>query len=265
MAEIKAKTILTKSKLPEADYCINPYVGCSHGCHYCYARFMKRFTEHINDEWGKFVDAKINAPEVLSRELGRNPKKGTALIGSVTDAYQPAEAKFKLTRRILEALLRYDFPVSILTKSDLVLRDLDLLAQFSECEVGLTITALDDKVRRIFEPRTSSPKKRIEALQKLHETGIKTYTFIGPILPGLTDVEAIILAVKGKVDFVMAESLNARCGNWDAILALIASNYPELSALYQKGLTMEYWDEVELKVKKLCRKHQVPLKGFYRH
>lgn len=265
MAEIKAKTILTKSKLPEVDYCVNPYVGCTHGCLYCYAQFMKRFTGHAGDKWGKFVDVKINAPEVLAKQLARNPRRGTILIGSVTDAYQSVEAKLKLTRQILEVLARHDFPVSILTKSDLVVRDTDLLAQLNECEVGLTITALDDEVRQVFEPRASSPQKRISALQQLHESDITTYAFLGPILPGLTDIEEIIEAIKDKVDFVMAESLNARCGNWDEILALVQSKYPELLPLYQTGLTAEYWDEVESEVRVLCQKHTVVLRGFYRH
>ncbi|MCG2686361.1 radical SAM protein, partial [Candidatus Parcubacteria bacterium] len=129
-ALIQCKTLLTKSRLPEADYCINPYIGCSHECVYCYSRFKKRFTGHT-EKWGEFVDIKINAPEVLEKQLSRNPKKGVALLGSVTDAYQPVEKKYKITRAILKVLLKYDFPVSVLTKSDLVTRDVDLFKQFS--------------------------------------------------------------------------------------------------------------------------------------
>lgn len=89
---IKCKSVLTESKLPEVGYCINPYIGCFHACVYCYARFMKRFTGH-NEKWGEFIDVKINAPEVLEKELLRNPKRGITLLGSVTDAYQPVEKK----------------------------------------------------------------------------------------------------------------------------------------------------------------------------
>ena len=119
--EINAKSVLTKSNLPESDYCINPYVGCLHGCKYCYARFMRRFTGH-KEKWGEFLDVKINAPQVLEKELSRKKrKKGRVLLGRVTDAYQPVERKYKITRELLKILLRHQFPVSILTKSDLVL------------------------------------------------------------------------------------------------------------------------------------------------
>ena len=161
---IKCKSVLTKSNLPKVDYCINPYVGCMHSCVYCYARFMRRFTGHA-EPWGHFLDIKVNAPEVLAKELARNPRKGTVLLGSVTDAYQPVERKYRLTRAILEILLKHNFPVSILTKSDLVVRDIDLFRQFSECEVGLTITSMDENVARNFEPHASSPKRGLRRLR----------------------------------------------------------------------------------------------------
>ncbi|MBU1622838.1 MAG: radical SAM protein, partial [Nanoarchaeota archaeon] len=137
--EIQSKSIITKSELPESEYCLNPYIGCSHGCIYCYARFMKRFTGH-SEPWGDFVDIKMNAPE-LARNSVKKIKKagGVVLIGSVTDAYQPIEKKYQLTRNVLIELLKEDIPISILTKSALVTRDIDLLSQFSCCSVGLTI------------------------------------------------------------------------------------------------------------------------------
>ncbi len=148
---------------------------------------MRRFTGH-NEQWGHFLDVKINAPEVLARELAKNPKRGEILLGSVTDAYQPVERKYRLARTILKILVSYDFPVSILTKSDLVVRDLDLFKQFSKCEVGLTVTTTDQETARSFEPYASMPQQRIEALETLHRSGITTYAFIGPILPKLTDL-----------------------------------------------------------------------------
>lgn len=261
---IKCKTLLTKSKLPESDYCINPYVGCLHGCIYCYSRFMKRFTSHI-EKWGQFVDVKINAPEVLEKELSRNPKRGITLLGSVTDAYQPVESKYKITRAILEVLLKHDFPVSILTKSDLVVRDVDLLKQFSKCDVGLTITTLDEDVAKNFELRSSSPQRRIKALEELHKAGIRTYGFVGPILPELTDLRAIFKALQGKVDFVMAESLNMKCGNWEGIKKVLEGKYPQLLAVYSAGFDKRYWDQIEKQVRTLSKEFNIPLKGFYRH
>lgn len=261
---IQCKTLLTKSRLPEADYCINPYIGCSHACVYCYARFMRRFSGH-DESWGHFLDVKINAPEVLARELDRKHKRGVVLLGSVTDAYQPIEQKYRLTRAILEILLQHDFPVSVLTKSNLVVRDLDLFKQFSRCEIGLTLTTTDQKIARNFEPHSPLPQQRIKALEILHQGGIATYVFIGPILPELTDLEAIFTAIQGKVNFVMAESLNMKCGNWPDIQGVLRKKYPHCLALYQSGFDKKYWDKIEKKLKILSRKFGIPLKGFYRH
>jgi len=255
---------LTKSKLPEVDYCINPYIGCMHGCIYCYARFMKRFTNH-SEEWGKFVDVKVNAVDVLEKELSRKPKRGQILLGSVTDAYQPAERSYGLTREILAVFLRYDFPISILTKSDLVTRDIDLLKQLCDCEVGLTITTFNEDASKKIEPLGSSPQKRIDALKLMHESGIKTYAFIGPILPGITELKSIFSKLKGNVDFVMAESMNTGCGNWDEMISLIKKNYPDLAEIYQSKFGNSYWDDIESEIKKLCLEFEIPLKGFYRH
>lgn len=261
---IQYKTLLTKSRLPEVDYCINPYIGCLHGCVYCYARFMKRFTGH-DEPWGHFLDVKINAPEVLAKELGRKPKRGVVLLGSVTDAYQPVERKYRITRAILEILLQHDFPVSVLTKSNLVVRDLDLFKQFKQCEVGLTITTMDQGVACNFEPNSSTPQQRIETLDVLYRSGITTYAFIGPILPELTDLEAIFKTIQGKVNFVMAESLNLKCGNWKNIRNLLRSKYPNLLSLYQSRFSRTYWEQIERKLRTLSGKFKIPIKGFYQH
>lgn len=262
--KIQCKSILTKSKLPESDYCINPYVGCSHNCCYCYARFMKRFTSHT-EEWGQFVDIKVNAKDVLEKQMSRHPKRGIILLGSVTDAYQLLEKKYGLTRNILEVLMRHNFPISVLTKSSLVVRDIDLLRQFSDCEIGFTITTLDDEVARKIEPFASSPTRRIEALNKLRDAGIKTYVFIGPILPTFTDAEKIFEAIAGKTDFIMAEVLNTRCGNRDNIFRVIKENYPASLPLFKAGLTKSSLAKIEEEIKRLSQRFDIPLKGFYKH
>jgi len=202
--EVIAKSILSKSGIPGADYCINPYTGCSHACRYCYASFMKKFTGH-SEPWGDFVDIKVNAPQILQRQLKR-ASKGSVMISSVTDAYQPVEAKYKLTRQCLEVLLPYQFPVFILTKSQLVLRDMDLIKKFEDIEVGITITTDNEKMREIFEPKAPTIEARIHALKTLHENNIKTYAFIGPALP--MDPEALGRRIFPYVDHVLIDRMN---------------------------------------------------------
>jgi DNA repair photolyase len=201
--EIQAKSILNKSKI--FDYCLNPYTGCQTNCRYCYARlFMRRYSGH-SEPWGEFVDVKVNAPELLGKQLQR-AKKGTVWISSVCDPYQPLEAKYRLTRRCLEALLEKQFPVNVQTKSKLVLRDLDLLRQFEVVDVGFTITTDEERMAKLFEPLASPVKDRIEALVKIHEAGIRTFAFIGPLLPG--NPEKLIERLEGKVDYVYIDRMN---------------------------------------------------------
>jgi len=202
--EIKAKSILTKSGIPGVDYCINPYVGCSHGCRYCYATFMKKYTGHT-EPWGSFVDVKINAPEILQKQLKR-ASMGRVMISSVTDAYQPIESKYKLTRQCLEILLQSQFPVDILTKSPLVLRDIDLIKKFKDIEVGITITTNDEDIRKLFEPNAPSIMARMRALKTLHDNRIKTYAFIGPVLP--MNPESLSKKINPHVDSIIIDRMN---------------------------------------------------------
>lgn len=263
--EIKCKTLLTKSRLPETDYCVNPYVGCAHNCVYCYARFMRRFTSH-SEEWGDFLDIKMNAKEVLAKELAKKAERGTVLVGSVTDAYQPIESKYKITRSVIKLLLAYSFPVSILTKSSLVTRDIDLLSQTEDCEVGITITTLDANLARKFEPLTSSPKARLDALVKLRNAGIKTYAFIGPVLPGFTKLALIFKALSDKVDFVMIEALNTGCGNIDSIKKIVREKKPGYISYYEdKKYRQQHWVKTKEEAQKLSFKFGIPIKGFYQH
>jgi len=202
--EKRVKSLLSKSGIPGVEYCLNPYVGCSHGCRYCYATFMKRFTGHA-EPWGSFVDVKINAPEALQRQM-KKANRAYVLISSVTDPYQPVEEKYQLTRRCLEVLLPHQPSVDILTKSPLILRDLDLLKRFKEVEVGFTITTDDDEIRKIFEPHAPPIRARIQALKTLFEAGLKTYVFIGPLLP--MNPEALSEKLNPYVHSVLIDRMN---------------------------------------------------------
>jgi len=165
---------------------------------------MKRFTGHL-EPWGEFVDVKVNAPHLLRKQLQR-ARHGTVSLSTVTDPYQPLEKRYQLTRRCLEALLEKQFPVSILTRSVLCLRDVDLFRQFKNIEVGLSITTHDESVKKLFEPHSPPIRSRVETLKKLHEGHIKTYAFIGPMLP--LDPKPLVTMLDGLVGEVLIDKMN---------------------------------------------------------
>lgn len=262
--EIKAKQILTKSGIPNADYVINPYVGCQHACVWCYARFMKRFTNH-SEKWGEFVDVKINAPEILAKELAKI-RPENIFMSSVTDCYQPIEHKYKLTRKILDILSDFDIPVSILTESILVLRDMDILKKFKNIQVGFTIVSDNDKINRLFQPYSALPSQRIKALEKLSKEGIKTYVHLGPILPRITNLESIFQKISGKVEYVMAETLNTKGGNWFGILKVLRNHFPYLEQEYWKRFFQDRdFSHDKALFSYLAKKYKLSNKGFYTH
>jgi len=205
--EVHAKTILSRSKV--FDYAVNPYVGCEHGCTYCYARFMKRFTGH-RERWGEFVDVKINATSLLRLEA-KKKRAGRVWISGTCDPYQPLESEYELTRGCLEVLSGHGWPVTVQTKSPLVRRDIELLRKFSDVEVGLTITTADESIRKIFEPCLPSIKERIEALEKLRSAGVKTFAMIAPLLPG---AEGLAAQLTEKVDYVLVDRMNYHYADW---------------------------------------------------
>jgi len=207
LREICAHSILSKSQV--FDYVVNPYVGCQHGCTYCYARFMKRFTGH-KEPWGEFVDVKINVPDLLKHEINRKPP-GRVWVSGVCDPYQPLETAYELTRKCLEILVQDGWPVTVQTKSPLVLRDIDLFRKSGKIEVGLSVTSADDEIRKLFEPNAPSIKERIKALDRLHFAGIRTYAMIAPMLPG---AEELPVQLSGKVDYVLVDRMNYHYGDW---------------------------------------------------
>ena len=188
--EVNVKSILSKSNLPVCEYSVNPYVGCTHGCKYCYASFMKRFTGHP-EPWGTFLDVKY-WPKI------KNPGKyaGKELfIGSVTDPYNPQEKVFGRTRELLLELKGSGAKISIATKSDLILRDLELVKTFPGARVSWSINTLDEAFKNDMDDAVSI-KRRLSAMEAFHQAGIRTTCFISPIFPGITDVKAIIRRAK---------------------------------------------------------------------
>ncbi len=244
--EIQVKTVLTKSNLPVSDYSVNPYVGCTHACKYCYASFMKRFTNHP-EPWGAFLDVKY-WPEI------KNPEKyaGKELfISSVTDPYNPQEEKFRRTRALLEQLAGSGVRLSIQTKSDLVLRDMDLIREFPDARVGFSINTLDEDFRADMDSAVSI-ERRLAAMKELHDAGIRTTCFVSPIFPGITDVEAIIGRVKDQCNLIWLENLNLRGSYRSVILQYIREKYPKLYPLYEEIYirgSRAYWEALDGRVR----------------
>lgn len=207
IVEIAAKTALVKSRIPGVAYAVNPYLGCAHGCRYCYAVFMRKYSKHnLFKPWGQFVEVKTNIADVLRAELARKRSTDRAMLSSVCDPYQPAERRYELTRRCILALKDFGWGIDILTKSPLVIRDLDIIASAIDLSLGFSIGTDDDNVRAILEPCAPPIASRIEALKKLHAAGIRTWVFIAPMLP--MNAERLCELIAPHVDEVMADGLN---------------------------------------------------------
>lgn len=239
---VESKTVLSKSNLPVCDYSANPYVGCPHACKYCYASFMKRFTNH-SEPWGTFLDVKY-WPEI------RNPRKYAGkgiFIGSVTDPYNPYEEQYGRTRALLMQLKNSGANVSIATKSDLVLRDLDLIRSFPKVRISWSVNTLDESFRADMDEAVSI-KRRLTIMKIFHDAGVHTTCFISPIFPGITDVPAIIQRVKEQCNLIWLENLNLRGGYKAEILGYIQEKHPGIMPLYQDIYARgdrSYWEKLD--------------------
>ncbi|MFX1366307.1 MAG: radical SAM protein [Promethearchaeota archaeon] len=259
----EAKSIITKSNIPSIDYVINPYIGCQHSCIYCYAEFMIRFTGHKGDKWGQFLDIKTYDFNKIKPEK-YNGKR--LLLSSVTDPYIPLELKYQNTKRILEKLVSTTAHVSILTKSKFAVRDIDLFKKFDDLEVGISISTLDDNFAKLIEKGASRPIERLNTLKEIHENGIKTYTFISPFFPKITDFKAIINETVDYTDSYMFENLNFRPHNTPRILKIIKSNYPELLSLYQEfRRDNSQWEIIEAEIDTYCKNLNVVYSIEFHH
>jgi DNA repair photolyase len=209
VTEITVKTALVKSRITGVAYVINPYLGCGHGCRYCYAVFMGKYARHHRGAaWGSFVEAKTNLPQVLLAELRRKKTPTRALLASVCDPYQPAEHSHRLTRQCLKLLLEFGWGLDILTRSPLVLRDLDILTAAPGAGVGLSIPTDDDRVRKLLEPQAPPIGARVAALEQLHRAGLNPWVFIAPMLPmNPARLHELISPYAGRV---MMDPLNYR-------------------------------------------------------
>lgn len=245
--EIKTKNVITKSNLPVSDFSVNPYTGCPHACKYCYASFMKRFTNHP-EPWGEFIDVKI-------WDRIKNPQKyeGKELfISSVTDPYNPQEEIYERTRTLLTELQGSGAKLLITTKSDLILRDLDLIKSFPDARVSWSINTLDENFKNDMD-KAVSIERRLAAMKEFYKAGVCTTCFISPIFPGITDVKAIIERVKNQCNLIWLENLNLR-GNYKAVIMdYIKENYPALLPLYQEIYNRgdrSFWEALDTELKR---------------
>ncbi len=253
--EIKVNDVMTKSSLPVGGYSVNPYVGCTHACKYCYASFMKRFTGH-KEEWGKFLDVKV-WPAITNPRKYRNQR---VVIGSVTDGYNPEEEKYQNTRRLLRQLLGSGADILICTKSDLVLRDLDLIKQLGQVTVSFSINTLDEEFKNDMD-KAVSIKRRLDAMKKLYDEAIRTVCFVSPVFPGITDFEAIFERVKDQCDLFWLENLNLRGSFKKTIMDYIKEKYPDLVPLYEEIYNKKdrtYFKGLEEKAKLMAKKYDCP-------
>jgi len=278
LKRVAAKTILSKSGLPDVDWVINPYTGCRIGCKYCYAAFVGRF-KHKDEEWGSYVDVKTNAPELLEKELTKKlanvkayrntPQKrniGTIFLSSVTDPYQGIEAKYQLTRKCLQVLidLQYEGKVSILTKSSLVLRDIDLFKQLKDLEVGLTITSTGDPISKYLETYATPHEERLKTLRKLNEEGIATYAFVGPLLPHFVFQEEKLKELLSKIKkagagYIYLEHLNLSKYIRDRLFKYLEKDYPEALKQFEEALKPEYREQLDRMLEEILKHADLPL------
>ncbi|HEY7604136.1 MAG TPA: radical SAM protein [Gaiellaceae bacterium] len=223
---------------------LNPYMGCAHRCTFCYVRaFELRADRPSDDRYGRSIRVKVNVAEVLRAELARPSWTGeTVAIGAATDPYQPAEGRYKLTRGCLEALRDAGNPFSLITRSPMILRDLDVLVEASSrAEVGVvfSVPTLDEEVWRRTEPGTPPPRRRLEALSRLVEAGVKAGVGMAPILPGISDspeqLEEVVRAARAAgATSIWANVLYLRPGTREHFFEALASDWPEELDRYER-------------------------------
>ncbi len=268
--EIEAKHVLVKSNLPDTDYVVNPYTGCEFGCAYCYASFMGRFVNEPIGNWGNYVYVKKNAVEAFRRDLaqlGPKSRRSSIFLSSVTDPYQGVEAKYKLTRGILEVLAKEAYPgeVGILTKSSMVLRDIDVFHRIVNPDIGMTITTTDDALGRFLEVRASATSLRLSTLKKLSAEGFGTYAFVGPLLPHFRYEPELLDKLFGSlvdsgVRQVYVEHINMKAYIRERLMKTLEQARPEVREVYANADTEPHRKELDKIVAELLKKHGLGLR-----
>jgi len=267
--EIKAQRALSPTNITIAPYVINPYRGCLFGCHYCYVKRNKAIIKK-NMPWGLFVDVKKNLPELLKAELKKNSDIPRVLLGSTTECYQEAESKYQITRQILSLLNDYCIPVTILTKSDLITRDKDVLSKNSKNEICFTISPFDEKIRSHFELGAPARVKRISAIKELKDCGVNVYAHVGPLMPGLFDIKSLTKVLKPIVSRIDFEVFNYNTMDGKLVEQIFESRLPNLYDLFCSVYSSKqdyeiFWNKVCHEVDEYCKDipHKIHIHPFY--
>ncbi len=248
--EVNVKSVLNRVQGMPFTWSINPYRGCSHGCIFCYARRTHWFLDEDGvNNWATKVFVKVNAPDILRGELSRRTwKRELVALGTATDPYQAAEGRYRISRRILEALRDFSTPVSIITRSAMVLRDVDVLQSLTRraaVTVCVSMATIDERLARQIEPTVAPPDQRLRAVTRLTQAGIRTGVLIAPILPGLTDdaksLEAVLRAARDHgAHFVGNIVLHLGDVTRDAFMTFLRERYPALVPLYERLYGRKY-------------------------
>ena len=238
VSEKRCKTLLGSSGI--TDYSINCYTGCSNGCRYCYAKYVGQYQGHEGELWGSYVDVKVNALEVLEREI-RKRRPGHVFVSSACDAWQEEEETRGLSRDAVGMLLDAGFEVLILTKSRRLCRDLPGLKARGKLCVGVSLTAQDERLRQAFEPRASSYEDRLSVLAEARDLGFETMAMMAPLWPHLTDTDEALESVlrdlsRVRPDRVTLDFLNPRSGVWPGVREVLGERYPFLVEAWRRFL-----------------------------
>jgi DNA repair photolyase len=242
--EITCRSALNPVKGMPFNYTLNPYRGCTHGCHYCFARrYQTQFELGPDDEFSSLIFVKVNFPDVLRRELDKPSwTREEVALGTATDPYQPIEGHYKLTRRSIEALIAGRTPVGIVTKGPMIVRDADLLAELTRvagCTVCVSVPTVDEDAWRALEPGTAHPMQRLRAVRRLREAGVQAGVLMSPVVPGFTTqtskLEATIKAVADhNAAFVGANVMYLKGGTKDHFMGFLARSFPHMVAGYER-------------------------------
>jgi DNA repair photolyase len=242
--EITCRSALNPVKGMPFAWTLNPYRGCTHGCHYCFARrYQTQFELGPGDDFSSLIFVKVNFADVLQRELDKPSwTREQVALGTATDPYQPIEGHYRLTRRSLEALIAARTPVGVVTKGPMIVRDADLLAELTRvarCTVCVSVPTVDEEAWRALEPGTAHPLQRLRAVRSLRDAGINAGVLMAPVVPGFTTQPSKLRAtIKACADhgaaFVGANLLYLKGGTKDHFMGFLRQSFPEMARGYER-------------------------------